>query len=102
MNKGYLDQMSKARMLSEGVSVHMSELVKKNIKIDTRKLDELTKELEDAAKKQDEAESSLLSARQNAYKLLDDLKQELLSVKIPIKSAFLSDEWSKFGITDKR
>lgn len=42
MNKGYLDQMSKARMLSEGVSVHMSELVKKNIKIDIQKLNELT------------------------------------------------------------
>ena len=42
MNKGYLDQMSKARMLSEGVSVHMFELVKKNIKIDIQKLNELT------------------------------------------------------------
>lgn len=102
MNKGYLDQMSKATMLSKGVSAHMSELVNKNIKVDTRKLDELTKALEDAAKKQEEAESLLLSARQNAYKLLDDLKQELVSVKTPINSAFLCDEWSKFGIADKR
>lgn len=102
MNKGYLDQMSKARMLSEGVSVHMSELVKKNIKIDIQKLNELTMALEDAAKKQEEAELSLLSARKNAYKLLDDLKQELSNVKSPIKSAFLTDEWPKFGITDKR
>ena len=63
---------------------------------------QITMALEDAAKKQEEAELSLLSARKNAYKLLDDLKQELSNVKSPIKSAFLTDEWPKFGITDKR
>lgn len=46
MNKIYLDILSKAEMLAEGVSKNAKELASKNIHINTEKILSLRKELE--------------------------------------------------------
>jgi len=102
MNKIYSDQVSKARMLSKGVSDHSAELSRKNITVDVGRLDKLSAALEAAAKRQDKAKEALDEARADAHRLLDELKSALADVKTPIKEAFTSDEWGRFGLTDKR
>ncbi|NLO00308.1 MAG: hypothetical protein GX125_08630 [Bacteroidales bacterium] len=102
MNKIYSDQVSKARMLSKGVSEHSAELSRKNITVDIGRLDKLSAALEAAAKTQEKAEDTLSKARAEAHRLLDELKSAFADAKAPIKQAFLSDEWARFGLTDKR
>ena len=102
MNKIYSDMLSKAQMLSEGISKNAGELEKKNIRIDCKRIDNLRAELEAAAHKQEEAEQALFAARDKAHELLNDLKNCCADSKAPIKNAYLVDSWARFGLTDKR
>ena len=102
MNKIYSDMLSKAKMLSEGISKNAGELEKKNIRIDCNRLNQLADELSSAAKKQEEAEKALFEARNKAHELWNELKTFCADSKAPIKSSFMPESWSRFGLTDKR
>ena len=102
MNKIYLDILSKAEMLAEGVSKNAKELASKNIHINTDKILSLRKELESAAQLQEAAEKQLIDAREKAHSALHELKQCCLEAKQPIKQNYFVDSWSRFGLTDKR
>ncbi len=102
MNKIYTDQLAKAVSLSEGIRKNADVLKGRNIYLNTAKMDELSRALEEIAQKQDAAEEALKLVRNQAHALLDQLKEICTENKTPIKLNFPTEQWQNFGIADKR
>ncbi len=102
MNKIYSNQMSIASALAQGIRENEALLQQQGIHIDTQKLDELNRELEQMAIRQEEAEIALREVREKAHELLSELKDLCNESKSPIKLAFPPEQWAKFGLADKR
>ncbi len=102
MNKIYLEPINKAHDLIEGVKKQNELLVKKGINIDVDMLSGMCKELEEAGRIQDNVESELKKARENAHRCLEQLKAAYTSSKTPIKQSFAPETWQSFGLTDKK
>ncbi len=102
MNKIYSDQIAKAISLSDGIERNRETLIQQGITINTDAMNSYCKELEEVAKQQEDAELALKKVRDEAHRLLDLLKAEIIENKNPIKLKFLPDRWQQFGIADKR
>lgn len=102
MNKTYSDQITKAQMLSKGILKNAEILQQRGLNINTEKLESTCKAFEDAAAKQEAAENVLRESRDKAHELLAELKRLCDDAKQPIKTNFPTEEWAKFGLTDKR
>lgn len=102
MNKIYLEPVSKARVFIDGVLKQQDVLAKKGISIHVEELLSACRELEEAGHNQDEAEMRLRAARDKAHKALDRLKELYNMAKTPIKKTFTQEQWSAFGLTDKK
>lgn len=102
MNKIYVEPISKADELVEGIKKQSDLLAKKGIVIDVEKLSVACRELEEAGRIQDEAEAALKVARENAHAKLDALKEIYVASKAPVKQNYASEVWWSFGIPDKK
>ncbi len=102
MNKTYSDQIQKATTLSEGIKRNDAVLKQKNINLNMERIDEVAKALEAAANEQEAAEQELTERRNVARELLAELKELYNAAKLPVKNSFPLEQWSTFGICDKR
>ena len=102
MNKIYLDPISKADALAEGIRKQADVLAKSGIVIDAEKLSAACRALEHAGTLQDEAEARLKDARDAAYVALEELKDIFTASKMPIKQSFAPEQWPLFGLQDKK
>ncbi len=102
MNKIYTDQIEKAHSLSDGIRQHKEKLQKQGISLHTETLDNCRRALEEIAQKQDDAEAVLKEIRNEAHKLLEQVKEQIADIKTPIKLNFPFEAWAQFGIADKR
>ncbi len=89
-------------MLTEGIKGNEELLRERGIQIEPEKLAALSKALEEAGARQDEAKLALDQCRKDAHARLEALKEHFNDAKQPIKLAFLPEEWSNFGLADKR
>ncbi len=102
MNKIYSDQIDKARNLAQGIEKNAETLKGRGIDVDPDKLLSLADQLTQASEKQDAAAAALNDARDEAHRLLAELKQTFEVSKSPIKLNFPLEQWSRFGLADKR
>lgn len=102
MNKIYLEPISKAETLINGVKKQAEVLQKKGIVIDVERLQELCRALEKSGAEQESAEERLKEMRAAAHKCLDDLKEFYTISKNPIKQNFSPETWYSFGVIDKK
>ncbi len=77
-------------------------LQQNGICIRTEELEKITRELEEAAIRQDAITAQLNECRQKAHALLVALKDSCREVKQPVKTKFPLERWQEFGILDKR
>ncbi len=89
-------------MLTMGVTKNSAELQAKGIHVDTANIEAACKALEDAANKQDLAKETLNECRNKAHEKLAELKDLCTEAKQPIKQSYLPEQWSRFGLPDKR
>ncbi len=102
MNKIYADQIEKAKNLAQGIERNADILKKHGIDSDKDNLLALAEKLTEASEKQDAAAAALNDARDEAHQLLAEHKKVFDDSKSPIKKSFSPEEWSKFGLADKR
>lgn len=102
MNKIYSGQIEKVKSLVAGIQNNKAVLDAKGLNCDVSQLIELQNSLAESAKKQEEAESALKEIRDVAHADLDKLKNAWNNMKLPIKNNFQIEQWSTFGISDKR
>lgn len=102
MNKIYLDPITKAEALAEGVRKQADLLAKKGIVVDADRLSAACRALVEAGKAQDTVEAKLKEAREKAHASLEELKELFNASKAPIKQNFPPEVWLSFGIQDKK
>lgn len=102
MNKIYLEPISKAESLVDGVRKQAGVLAKNGIVIDVEALSAACRALEEAGAAQDAAEAKLKEARDAAHNSLERLKELFTASKLPIKQNFPPDVWLSFGLQDKK
>lgn len=102
MNKIYSDQIEKAKSLVAGIQNNIDVLQKKGLTFDVTELQALQKSLFESSQKQEEAEQTLKKLRDTAHTHLETLKNLYNDLKTPIKNNFPAEQWSQFGIPDKR
>lgn len=103
MNKIYAEPLEKANAIANGVESHADELSKKNYNVGIAgKLKTTAAQLQKEAEKYDEMFEEVNKQREICHSLLEELKDTILEAKKGIKSGFEPEEWSRFGLTDKR
>ncbi len=102
MNKIYSDQIEKAKNLVKGISSNSVELKGRGIPTDTSKIEDVYKALVEASEKQEAAQMTLNESRDCAHELLAELNELYNATKDPIKQAYPLEQWTKFGLPDKR
>lgn len=102
MNKIYLEPITKAENLMDGVKSQQDKLAKSGVIIDVQHIDMLCRSLEEAGRLQDEAEAALKVQREKAHACLDRLKEAYIEAKTPIKQNFPPESWALFGLMDKK
>ncbi len=103
MNKIYSDPIEKAQMLIEGLKKNRSYLQTKGYDLSVierleKACEEMTREGEAVAAE----EEALSKHRAQCHNILNRLKTDLLSGKGAIKQMFEQEQWSQYGVPDKR
>lgn len=103
MNKIYSDPIEKAQLLIEGLKKNRSYLQTKGYDLSVierleKTCEELTREGEAVAVE----EEALSRHRLQCHQILSRLKRDLLSGKGAIKEMFDQEQWSQYGVPDKR
>ena len=103
MSKTIELQIEKSRVLIEGLRNHVAELSDKGISVD--QLDQMTARLADlkAANEECDALRAELSNKvKNMNKVLLEVKDSFATKKKVIKGYYPQEEWSRYGVMDKR
>ena len=103
MNRIYSEQIEKAKMLSEGLKNHKDFL--KSQGFDLSLIEKLDQDCELMAREGEliAAEEEALSKHRAAcHAILNRLKSNLFSGKGYIKQKFEQEQWSQYGVPDKR
>ena len=103
MNKIYSDQIEKARLLIDGVNKNRDYLASKGYDLSIigtleRDIEEMQREGEAVARE----ELALSEHRSRCHAILDRFKDDLLAGKAGIKNRFDQEQWSRYGVPDKR
>lgn len=103
MNQIYSTPIQKAEMLIDGLKKNKTYLQAKGFDISViEQLEQdckvLTREGEAIARE----EAALSKHRAECHIVLDRLRENLLRSKGSIKQMFDQDQWSKYGVADKR
>lgn len=103
MNKIYSDPIEKAQLLIEGLQKNHSYLQTKGY--DLSVIERLQKTCEELAREGEAVaaeEEALSRHRMQCHQILSRLKRDLLSGKGAIKQMFDQEQWSQYGVPDKR
>lgn len=103
MNKIYSEPIEKAQMLIEGLQKNHSYLQAKGY--DLSIIERLQKTCEELAREGEAVaveEEALSRHRMQCHQILGRLKHDLLSGKGAIKQMFDQEQWSQYGVPDKR
>ncbi len=103
MNKIYSDPIEKAQLLIEGLKKNRSYLQTKGYDLSVierleQACEEMTREGEAVAAE----EEALSKHRAQCHRILNRLKTDLLAGKGGIKQMFEQEQWSQYGVPDKR
>lgn len=104
MNKIYNDPIERARTISEGISKNASELKSRGFNPESSADDliELSDKLQKASDKYDDMFEAISKQREECHTLLERLKNTINFTKSEIKSRYTLEQWSRFGLVDKR
>ena len=103
MSKTYENYVFKARMLAEGMKTHLNELAVHGVKQEA--LDLLISTSDEALKRSEEVDKLRLVVSEKAHEAnaaLTDVKAMYQEQKAILKKYYTAEQWSKFGLMDKR
>ena len=103
MNKIYSDPIDKAQMLIEGLKKNRSFLQAKGYDLSViERLEKLCAEMTREGEAVAAEEEALARHRNQCHVILNHLKEDLQQGKGAIKQLFDQEQWSQYGVPDKR
>ena len=103
MNRIYSDPIEKAKMLVEGLKKNRSYLATKGYDLSViERLEKYIVEMSREGEAVAAEEEALSKHRNQCHIILNNLKADLSAGKNGIKQLFDQEQWSQYGVADRR